>query len=80
MPAADNAAIVQNAPAEVNAGVERMLRFPPEAFHKVRAAITEVSLRDSDVAADMQTIEDGPRVEENQITIPKLLFFKNRSI
>lgn len=31
----------------------------------MRAAITEVSLRDSDVAAaDMQTIEDGPRGEE----------------
>lgn len=31
----------------------------------MRAAITEVSLRDSDVAAaDMQTIEEGPRGEE----------------
>lgn len=31
----------------------------------MRAAITEVSLRDSDVAAAyMQTIEDGPRGEE----------------
>lgn len=34
----------------------------------MRAAITEVSLRDSDVAAaDMQTIEDGPRGEELEL-------------
>lgn len=67
MPAAEFAAIAQNAPAEVNAGVaEAANNAPlfhandpsnPEAFKSVRAATIEVSLRDSDLAAaDMQTI------------------------